>query len=152
MKICKDCNTSKLDSEFCNAGYGKTKSYCKSCGSEKRKIKYRENLLENRELSRVKSLEFRKKNKGYQRKYDLKRNYGITEEEFHALKTKQDHKCAICKTSDPEGRHGVFAVDHCHVSGDVRGLLCNKCNVGLGSFRDNIEYLANAIDYLKKAT
>jgi hypothetical protein len=45
---------------------------------------------------------------------------------------------------------GSLSVDHCHATGKIRGLLCTKCNQGLGSFENNVEWLQNAIDYLRR--
>lgn len=55
--------------------------------------------------------------------------------------------CQICGKTD---NRRSLAIDHCHDTNKVRGLLCDDCNVGLGHFRDNIDYLQSAIDYLKK--
>ena len=59
----------------------------------------------------------------------------------------QGHVCMICKKDINE--HSSH-IDHSHVTGKVRGILCEKCNKGLGQFDDNIEYLNNAIKYLSK--
>jgi hypothetical protein len=59
----------------------------------------------------------------------------------------QDNKCAICK-SDNLMHRTKWHVDHCHETGKIRGLLCTLCNVGLGSFKDNKEFLKCAIEYL----
>lgn len=83
----------------------------------------------------------------------LKRNYGITPEQYDALHDAQNGLCAICgqpETKVMKGIRCVLAVDHDHVTGKIRGLLCTRCNAGLGQFGDNIESLAKAIDYLKK--
>lgn len=83
---------------------------------------------------------------------DLKYNYGITLEQYNTMLEAQDFKCAICGTDDPScgsDRHKRFCVDHCHDSNEVRGLLCLKCNVGLGAFDDNIENMEKAITYLR---
>jgi len=61
----------------------------------------------------------------------------------------QEHKCAICSTSDAD-LDKLLSVDHCHTTGKVRGLLCNNCNLALGNFKDKIENLKSAINYLKQ--
>lgn len=72
-------------------------------------------------------------------------NYGITDSRFRSLFESQGASCAICReTLTAE----TLNVDHCHASQEVRGILCNSCNRGLGSFRDNRAYLLAAIDYL----
>ena len=65
-------------------------------------------------------------------------------EELEVLKIVQGNKCKICD------QEGPLVVDHEHTSGIVRGLLCSRCNQGLGSFRDNPNYLSSAIAYLEK--
>jgi hypothetical protein len=77
----------------------------------------------------------------------LQTRYGISEDDFTKLKLKQKDQCVICAKSDTE-----LVVDHCHVKGNVRGLLCQRCNLGLGHFKDNITYLAKAIQYLNRKT
>ena len=63
----------------------------------------------------------------------------------------QDGRCAICRKIPTTGPHkGKLAVDHCHTSGKVRGLLCNICNVGLGHSEDSVERLQTAILYLQR--
>lgn len=66
----------------------------------------------------------------------------IKDEDLIALKTSQT-KCLICNSDEK------LVVDHNHISGKVRGMLCNHCNRGLGHFRDNPDTLQKAIDYLK---
>jgi hypothetical protein len=82
----------------------------------------------------------------------MERLYGITALEYNTLFQKQEGVCAICGTSTPTLNHNEtrpnLYVDHCHTSGAVRGLLCGKCNSGLGQFNDNPELLQAAITYL----
>lgn len=72
------------------------------------------------------------------------KKYGRTHHEISDVLTAQNHLCAIC--SDPLGpkRH----IDHDHEDGRVRGVLCHGCNIGLGMFRDNPDYLRAAANYL----
>ena len=76
-----------------------------------------------------------------------RRKFGITLERFRELKESQGGRCAICRADEPGG-HGTFHVDHCHETGVVRGLLCYRCNVGLGYFKDDPETVARAFTYL----
>ena len=87
------------------------------------------------------------KKKAYGRRVNLWK-YGLSETDYDELLESQHGVCAICGTG-PNGEN--LAVDHCHESGKVRGLLCQSCNTGLGRFRDNTDFLANAIEYLKQS-
>lgn len=87
------------------------------------------------------------------RAYQLEHKYGLTLEQFDALLAGQGGCCAICGTTEPNGR--VFAdgcarwqVDHCHASGRVRGILCSECNNALGKFGDDPTVLRRAVDYV----
>lgn len=79
------------------------------------------------------------------RKTELKKKYGITPQEYEQRLASQGGVCAICK-QPPAGKD--HAVDHCHSTGAVRGILCSKCNTGLGQFQDSPELLLNAVAYL----
>lgn len=73
--------------------------------------------------------------------------YGITEERVWELVEAQDHGCAICSAAiKPGGRK--MAVDHNHRTGEVRGILCIKCNLALGTFQDSPYILKAAVRYL----
>ena len=75
------------------------------------------------------------------------KKYGLTEEQFRAMETKQNSLCAICgKTEKNIDRN--LSVDHDHVTGKVRGLLCSNCNRGLGYFKDNSELMKKAAEYV----
>lgn len=74
--------------------------------------------------------------------------YGITIDDYDALHAMQDGKCAICERSSRRRLH----VDHDHVTGLVRGLLCNSCNLALGQLGDDHERVRRAADYLKRDT
>jgi hypothetical protein len=84
-----------------------------------------------------------------QRYYQLAR-YGITVEHYEAMREQQSDRCAICGTDDPQSRGGTWHVDHCHDSGIVRGLLCTRCNIGLGQFQDDPARLTAAVAYLTR--
>lgn len=82
-------------------------------------------------------------------KAKLKKEYGITPEKYKEMLEQHQHKCAICnKTAKDQEKR--LSIDHCHTSGNIRGILCDVCNRGLGYFQDSIANLIKAIDYLKK--
>lgn len=83
--------------------------------------------------------------------HNHKYRYGITKEQFDDMLSAQNNACAICGTSEPRGR-GAFHVDHCHETQNIRGLLCNLCNTGLGRFKDNPAALRKAALYLEGLT
>jgi hypothetical protein len=79
------------------------------------------------------------------------RGVRLTEQEYRALLQSQSGCCAICGDSDPKGQ-GNWHVDHCHKTGNIRGLLCTTCNLMLGYAKDSIIRLQSGIDYLNKFT
>lgn len=74
------------------------------------------------------------------------RTHGVDQQNFDNMLTDQNGKCLICRDDISEAPK----IDHCHSTGRVRGLLCSNCNAGLGMFRDEPEFLMNAILYLKE--
>ena len=90
---------------------------------------------------------YRKKNPLAVKSSELKKQFGITIEDYMDMLDKQGGKCAICDSAST-GRYKYFAVDHCHNTGEIRGLLCDKCNRGIGLLGDDPHVLAKAISYL----
>lgn len=76
---------------------------------------------------------------------ELRKEHGITQENVTEMKATQEEKCAICLRADRP-----LVVDHCHVSGAVRSLLCAGCNKGLGSFEDSADFLIRAAAYIQQ--
>ncbi len=83
----------------------------------------------------------------------LKYNFGITPEEYNKLLSDQGYVCAICgkeeKYMGTNNKIMNLSIDHDHETGNIRGLLCNSCNRGLGFFQDSKDILGEAIKYLK---
>jgi len=75
------------------------------------------------------------------------KKYGITLDEYHEMSEAQGHCCSICDKNDPN----KLFVDHCHQSGQVRGLLCLNCNSLLGHAKDNSDFLMSAVMYLRSS-
>lgn len=82
------------------------------------------------------------------RERDLVRRYGLTLDAYRELLQKQNGRCAICGTTACVSGRGL-AVDHCHETGRVRGILCSLCNAGLAKFRDDKLRLLRAVAYLQ---
>lgn len=93
----------------------------------------------------------------YRREHHLKKKYNIDNEDFSTLWQVFEGRCAICKVNltMPEGKKGqgltCAVVDHDHSTGNLRAILCNGCNKGLGLFKDNPEILLSAWSYLNYA-
>jgi hypothetical protein len=108
---------------------------------------WREANVERAKENRRKSyLANKEANLQYSKEYNLKRKFNITSIEYNTMLEKQNNVCAICGNTCSKS----LAVDHCHTTGRIRGLLCNNCNRGLGHFKDNPNYLQKAIEYLKE--
>jgi hypothetical protein len=80
--------------------------------------------------------------KGFRHKWKL----GLTAEKLEKLRQRAKGKCEICQTD----LNGKGVIDHCHKSGKVRGILCTRCNVGVGMFRESLDTFLQAIKYLEK--
>lgn len=137
LYVCRVCKKEKKATEFSlhnKKNRTKRSPVCKLCLAEYAKDYRQKNVSQVREN---------------ERRSKMKRLYGVTPEEYDAMLVAQGHRCGICKSTEPGVRIKYFSVDHCHTTGKVRGLLCEKCNRGVGHFSDNTEYLKRAIKYLK---
>lgn len=143
-KACRKCGVTKTLADFslsrkatetANAVY---RSDCKECCSTRARQWFAENsdrANENR------------------RRWNLQNTYGLSVAEYNALLRKQGGVCAVCGKDEPNahGRTGKqfrLAVDHCHETGAVRGLLCQKCNRAIGLLGDDPALMRKAISYL----
>lgn len=89
-------------------------------------------------------------------KHHLRTRYNLTPSEYNAMAEQQDYKCAICNIDVSENiranKQIALSVDHNHATGELRELLCMKCNYGLGYFKDNADVLEKASKYILKHT
>lgn len=89
----------------------------------------------------------------YLRERDLKKNFNLTQAQYDVMLANQGGVCAICKQPDSrkkkDGTPISLAVDHNHATGEIRGLLCGKCNTSLGRL-ENEEFFRPALAYLEK--
>jgi hypothetical protein len=105
--------------------------------------KFRERQIANGRERYASDSEFREKRKATSRASRLKCQYGISLQEHADLLHRQNYACGICERPFRETPH----VDHCHLTRWVRGLLCRKCNIGMGHFEDNPVFLFKAALY-----
>jgi len=78
------------------------------------------------------------------------RQYGITEQAWDLMLARQRGRCAICRTDTPGGRGESWNIDHDHVTGQVRGLLCQRCNLAIGMLGDSPETMRAALRYVER--
>ena len=118
---------------YANASYALgVSSRCKPC----KRAYQREYYKNNPEAKR-------KRNRTYRI-----RKYGIEPEDYHRMVEEQAGVCAICGSSPS---HPNLTIDHDHHTGEVRGLLCHKCNKGLGLLGDDLDGIESALQYLEAA-
>lgn len=132
-KVCSKCGVRKERSKFYkdSARNDGITAYCKDC-----KLKINNNWRENNPEEMKQS----------QRRTRRKSTYGVSSEDYDKMLIDQNNECAIChKTIGYEA-----SVDHNHDTGQVRGLLCNVCNTGIGMLQDSPSILRAAAEYLEK--
>jgi hypothetical protein len=134
-------------------------SRCKECRAADRQRDRDSNPEHYRDITRKSRAKHHKEFLYYRaRRAHLSVNFGISLQEYEALEAAQGGVCAICKKPEEalDSRRPGFkrklAVDHCHTTGKIRGLLCGCCNTGIGQLKDSVEILENAITYLKRNT
>lgn len=123
-----------------------------------RYLKKKEQILEqsslwqknNKEKSNLSKKIWRSRNLTNARNTRLKYLFGISIEDYDKMLERQNYSCAICQMHYSSFKRNL-AVDHCHLTRKVRGLLCFDCNSGIGKLKDSVEVLNKAINYLKGA-
>ncbi len=135
-KYCKGCNHYVLDTHqfFETLPSGNRRGTCRKCQYARAKGKG--------------YATYGVKTSRQQRNAEMKYRYGITRKEHDTLHREQKGCCKICGVHENDS--STLHIDHCHSTGKVRGLLCRRCNMGLGHFKDSVSNLMNAIKYLKE--
>jgi hypothetical protein len=115
-------------------------AYCRACMSAGARRRY------EREAPRLtaQAKAWRKANPDKRKDMALRSRFGITLEEYRALEAAQGGTCAVCR------QPAVLAVDHCHQTGRVRGLLCMPCNTSIGHFQDDASLIRAAAEYVER--
>ena len=90
---------------------------------------------------------WRKENSEKEYFYNLKGKYGITEEQLEHIKNSFNYSCMICGIEEKDLKRKL-CIDHNHTNNQVRGVLCSSCNLGIGYFKDDINLIEKAIQYL----
>ena len=131
-KRCSACKGMKTLREFHrnNTKPGGYQSQCRVCVNAKQKAWYE------------------RSGKTHMRTQQLRKDFGLSADEYAALVSVQGGRCAICGDA-PGGARPHLSVDHDHTTGVIRALLCLRCNVGLGQFKEDPLRLASAIAYLR---
>lgn len=121
-------------------GRSKYRSNCNAC-----------NIARIEAIKKGMSVEDRKK---YHRRIKIRHKYGMSEGDYQRLLEDQNYLCAICGKKETWKRVSEcvpLAVDHDHLTGKVRGLLCIRCNLLIGKAGDSPELLMRCIEYLTKS-
>lgn len=118
----------------------KTKK-CNKCGTEKPLSEY---------YYRKDNDTHRKECKSCLKESHQIKKYGVCNIKYGEMLKEQEGKCAICESKLNSSRYTKFAIDHCHKSGEIRGLLCTNCNTAIGLMKDSTHRLQKAIDYLSR--
>lgn len=137
IRTCRKCGLEKPLECFRKNSKGKGRGHCcRGCRTKTHKVWVAQSPEKRRAAPEKRAA------------YARKAKYGITNAEYQALAIKQQGLCAICG-GPPTKKRLSLAVDHCHSTGIIRGLLCDLCNRGLGQFKDSIELLEKALRYLR---
>jgi len=158
LRLCTNCNEEKPIKEFTKnsklpSGYT---NQCKKCHNAYLKNR-RDSDPEAYERIKQQGAAWRARNPEADRRKYLMRKFNITIEEYNEMFKKQNGVCAICGNEETVVRRSksgkeMLAVDHCHETGEIRGLLCFKCNTALGALGDTVENIQRVINYLNRSS
>lgn len=157
-KTCTKCNENKPIEMFYIQDKKKQsrQAECSKCEQDRRKIAIANNPNYDKQIEANRKKKWGDAHPERLRNSRLKSVYGIDNKRYAEILESQNGVCAIChetetKMNKEQNIPKRLAVDHCHSTEKVRGLLCFDCNSSLGKFKDSIENLQRAIDYLNKS-
>lgn len=150
-KVCNACSVALVES---NSIVIKNGTYlvkkCRTCYNEMHRLKRQEERRNNPEKIRERDRNrYRRNREAFMeknRRGEYSRKYGISIPQYNEMFAKQNFACALCKKPPKTNR---LAVDHCHDTGRVRGLLCPSCNRAVGVLGDNEASLLLVLDYVR---
>ena len=142
-KTCSQCKKLLPVSSFYKSDKGRCRSDCTECSAKRNKKYY----LENKNKIAATNKKWTQENKEKIQNAKAQKKFGISLKEKNQLFKAQGSACAICKSTKNTTPRD-WDVDHCHVTGKIRGILCSNCNRGLGLFQDNQQNLLRAAKYL----
>lgn len=114
---------------------------------EKRKVTLEK--YNNKPERKQRMREYYQNNKDKSKDRMLRRNYGISLEEYNSMLEEQNGNCYVCGKHHTQQKNSL-SVDHCHTTGAVRRLLCSNCNTSLGLLKENIESVKKLIRYIEE--
>lgn len=140
---CRLCGETKDADQFqFRKDSGKRRTECRACCAE-RTAQWRRDYPE-RNSANIADWKKRNPDKVQRNRLTSKlRGYGLTSDQYNAMVERQGGRCAICDLYRP------LVIDHCHTTGEVRGLLCGQCNTALGMVGDSLDTIERYVDYLK---
>jgi len=149
MRICKRCKIRRPITDFhiVKECLGGRRPVCKFCIRKQQKKRYDNNT----EFARARQRKWNALNKQTVRQMNLKKQYGITLEQYNIMFENQGGVCLICgcpETTKRKDKIKNLAVDHNHITNKVRGLLCQKCNQALGLLNENPVVIKNLLEYI----
>lgn len=155
LQLCGSCSLTLPVASFGKSRKGRfgLQRNCKDCTNRRNRERYYpKQSEETTERKRQASREWRRNlpdhvRREMDRRSNLKQQYGITLEEYNYMVADQDGRCALCQV--PFSAKAKPHVDHDHSTGEIRGVLCHLCNVGVGHFRECSWTLQQAIAYLQ---
>lgn len=147
QRECRKCHETKPIADFGHHKPGYPEWRCKTCKAAHAREYRKKNADRKKEVDRL----HYQNNKERHRETYMIRTYGIDPDQYEQMVRAQEGKCLICdKVPRGTGRTSKLYIDHDHVTGEIRGLLCSRCNSAIGLLDDTPEHLERAIRYLTR--